>query len=99
MDIKDFTHPGVILKEEFATPLGLTQARLAKDLNIGIKTISELYNEKRGISALMALKLSAYFGTTPEFWMNLQNNYDLCRTYKKQEQEIKSIKPLEDKSA
>lgn len=44
--IRPSTHPGIILKEEFAVPLSLTQARLSKDLNVGIKTLSELYNEK-----------------------------------------------------
>jgi len=45
----------------------LTQAKLSADLDVGIKTLSELYNEKRGITSLMALKLSEYFGTTPQF--------------------------------
>jgi len=80
MEIRSYTHPGIILKEEFAKPLGLTQEKIAKDLGIGIKTLSELYNEKRGISPLMALKLANYFGTTPEFWMNLQSQYDLYKT-------------------
>ncbi|MDQ7067790.1 MAG: HigA family addiction module antitoxin [Sulfurimonas sp.] len=62
--IRPSTHPGIILKEEFAIPLNLTQAKLSTDLNVGIKTLSELYNKKRGITSLMALKLSEYFGTT-----------------------------------
>jgi addiction module HigA family antidote len=82
------------LKKEFAEPLNLTQAKLAHDLDIGIKTISELYNEKRGISPLMAIKLSVYFGTTPEFWMNLQNNYDIYKTFLKEKEEIEKIKAL-----
>ena len=90
-EIRPSTHPGVILKEEFATPLGLTQARLSKDLKVGIKTLSELYNEKRGITPLMALKLSEYFGTTPQFWMNLQNAYDLYKAYEKEKDTLKNI--------
>ena len=89
--IRPSTHPGIILKEEFAIPLNLTQAKLSKDLNVGIKTLSELYNEKRGISALMALKLSEYFGTTPQFWLNLQNAYDLYKTYQVEKENIKNI--------
>ena len=89
--VRPSTHPGIILKEEFAVPLELTQARIAKDLNIGIKTLSELYNEKRGITPIMALKLSEYFGTTPQFWLNLQNAYDLYRTYEKSKDEIAKI--------
>ncbi len=92
--IKPSTHPGIILKEEFAVPMNLTQAKLSTDLNVGIKTLSELYNEKRGITPLMALKLSNYFGTTPQFWMNLQNGYDLYKTYEKQKEQIESIGSL-----
>ncbi|QFR49042.1 HigA family addiction module antidote protein [Sulfurimonas lithotrophica] len=91
LDIRPSTHPGVILREEFATPLNLTQAKLSEDLNVGIKTLSELYNEKRGITSLMALKLAEYFGTTPHFWMNLQNAYDLYKTYEKEKNNIKNI--------
>jgi len=89
--IRPSTHPGIILKEEFATPLHLTQARLAVDIHVGIKTLSELYNEKRGITSLMALKLSEYFGTTPQFWMNLQNAYDLYKTYEKEKDNLATI--------
>jgi len=90
-EIRPSTHPGIILKEEFALPLNLTQARLSKDLNVGIKTLSELYNEKRGITSLMALKLSEYFGTTPQFWLNLQNAYDLYKTYEKEKDSLSKI--------
>lgn len=94
MEIRPYTHPGEILREEFAKPLGLTQAKLTQALNIGIKTLSEIYNEKRGISPLMALKLANLFGTTPEFWMNLQSNYDIYKTYIKQKEEIDKIKKI-----
>ena len=89
--IRPSTHPGIILKEEFAIPLNLTQAKLSQDLKVGIKTLSELYNEKRGITSLMALKLSEYFGTTPQFWLNLQNAYDLHRTYEKEKSLLEEI--------
>src|SRR3990167_7180252 len=89
--IRPSTHPGIILREEFAVPLNLTQAQLSHDLNVGIKTLSELYNEKRGITSLMALKFAEYFGTTPQFWLNLQNNYDLYKTYEKEKENIQSI--------
>ena len=91
MHNRPYTHPGIILKEEFAVPLKLSQAMLARLLNTGIKTISELYNEKRGITPLMALKLANLLGTTPEFWMNLQSNYDLSKTYNKQKEEIDKV--------
>ena len=89
--IRPSTHPGIILKEEFVIPLNLTQAKLSKDLDVGIKTLSELYNEKRGITSLMALKLSEYFGTTPQFWLNLQNAYNLHKTYEKEKYAINKI--------
>lgn len=89
--IRPSTHPGIILREEFAVPLNLTQAKLSEDLNVGIKTLSELYNEKRGVTSLMALKLAEYFGTTPQFWLNLQNAYDLYKTYEKEKQNIENI--------
>lgn len=93
-EIRPSTHPGIILKLEFAEPLGLTQARMAEDLGVGIKTLSELYNQKRGISAVMALKLSEYFGTTPQFWMVLQDNFDLYQAYAQEYASIQKIKKL-----
>lgn len=93
--IRPATHPGVILKLEFAEPLKLTQAKMAEDLGVGIKTLSELYNQKRGISALMALKLSAYFGTTPQFWMTLQDNYDLYQAYSQEKAALERVQKLE----
>ena len=89
--IRPSTHPGIILKEEFAVPLNLTQAKVSEDLNVGIKTLSELYNEKRGVTSLMSLKLAEYFGTTPQFWLNLQNAYDLYKTYEKEKENIENI--------
>jgi len=94
MEIRPYTHPGEILKEEFAEPYGLTQAKLAELLKVGIKTISEIYNEKRNITPLMALKLASLFGTTPEFWMNLQTNYDLYKTYSKEKEAIEDIQKI-----
>jgi addiction module HigA family antidote len=70
-------HPGEILREEFLTPLGISQYRLAKDIGIGAIGINQIVNEKRNISPEMALRLGAYFDTSPEFWLNLQNKYEL----------------------
>ena len=86
--IRPSTHPGGILLEEFVKPYGLTQKQLCKLLNTGIKTISEIYNKKRGISPVTALKLSNLFGTTPEFWMNAQSAYDLYIAYSKDKTDI-----------
>ena len=73
------THPGEILREEFLMPLDMTQSHLAKALHTSFRAINELVNEKRGITIEMALKLSKYFGTTPQLWLNLQNQYDLYK--------------------
>ena len=91
IQVRPSTHPGIILKEEFMIPLKITQAKLSKDLSMSIKTISELYNEKRGVSPLVALKLSKYFGTTAQFWLNLQNAYDLYKAYVKDKNKLEAI--------
>ena len=92
--MRPYTHPGEILLEEFVKPYGLTQKKLCELLNVGIKTISEIYNKKRGITPVMALKLSNLFGTTPEFWMNAQSSYDLYITYEKEKEKIDLIKKI-----
>ena len=71
------THPGEILLHEFLAPKDLTQSALAQKLNIPIQRINTLINGKRGVTAETAILLSGELGTTPEFWMNLQNTWDL----------------------
>jgi len=71
--------PGEILKEEFMAPLGISQSRLARDLDIPQSRLSAIIRGKRGISADTALRLAEYFGTSPRFWLNLQMEYDLRR--------------------
>jgi antitoxin HigA-1 len=70
-------HPGEILKEDLMTPLGLSINGLARDLRVPATRMSEIVNGRRSITADTALRLARYFGTTPEFWMNLQGAYDL----------------------
>ena len=72
------THPGQILAEEFLEPLGMTQVALARHLDIPIQRINEIVRGKRGISPETAWLLSQALGTTPQFWLNLQMNYDLA---------------------
>ncbi|NMM95578.1 plasmid maintenance system antidote protein [Bifidobacterium sp. DSM 109960] len=69
--------PGEILSEEFMQPLGITGYRLAKAINVSQTAISEIINGKRAITIPMAYRLAKAFGTTPEFWVNLQRDYDL----------------------
>jgi addiction module HigA family antidote len=73
------THPGEVLQEEFLKPLGISQYRLAKHLNVPARRINEIVQGKRSISADTALRLARYFGTTDRFWLNLQARYDLER--------------------
>jgi len=70
-------HPGEILWEEFMQPLGLSQTRLGQDLSVSPRRINEIIHGKRSITADTALRLSRYFGTSAEFWMGLQADYDL----------------------
>ena len=71
--------PGEILTEEFLGPLGLTEYRLAKDIGVPPRRINEIVHGKRGITADTAIRLSQYFGNSPQFWLNLQADYDLRR--------------------
>ncbi len=73
------THPGIILLEEFLEPLELTQVALAKHLDIPTQRVNEIVRGKRGITSDTAWLLSQAFGTTPQFWLNLQMNHDLAR--------------------
>ncbi len=75
------THPGEILEEEFLKPLNLSQSKLAKELNVSARAINEIVNQKRGVTPEMAIRLSKRFGTTPEFWLGLQMDYDLWKAY------------------
>ena len=71
------THPGQILKEDYLEPLGVSITELSKVLGISRKTLSKIINERGSVTPEMALKLSRAFDTSPEFWINLQRNYDL----------------------
>jgi addiction module HigA family antidote len=71
------THPGEILLEEFLKPLGVSQVKLARHIGVSIQRVNEIVREKRGVTAETAWLFSYAFGTTPEFWTNLQTNHDL----------------------
>ena len=70
-------HPGEILLEEFMKPLGLSQTRLGRNLGVSPRRINEIVHGKRSLTADTALRLSRYFGTSAEFWLGLQADYDL----------------------
>lgn len=72
------THPGEILIEEFLKPLGITQVSFAKHLGVPVQRINEIARGKRGVTPQTAWLFGQALGTSPEFWMNLQNNHDLA---------------------
>jgi len=89
----DFIPPGTILKEEFLKPLGITTYRLSKEIKIQQTAVSQIINGSRRITVDMALRLSKYFGNSAQFWLNLQNHYDLETEMEKKEYLINEIVP------
>jgi antitoxin HigA-1 len=79
------THPGEVLLEDFLVPLGISQVALARHLDIPVQRVNEIVRGKRGVTPDTAWRLAQAFGTTPEFWMNLQMAYDLVRNKPKQQ--------------
>ena len=71
------THPGEVLLEEFMKPLNINSFKIAKGIRVPANRVFEILRKKRSVTADTALRLSRFFGTTPEFWMNLQSAYDL----------------------
>lgn len=94
------THPGEVLKEEFMLPLGLSANKLGAMLGVPHNRISDLVRGRRGISADTALRLAKCFGTTPEFWMNLQSAHDLSHASTESGKEIeRRVEQAEGKAA
>lgn len=87
-------HPGEILRDQFLEDFGLSINRLARDLRVPPTRISEIVNEARGISPDTAMRLARYFGTTAEFWMNLQSAYDLDVARRKQGEIDAVVRPI-----
>jgi len=87
-------HPGEILREEYLAPTGLTANALASRLGVTAARVNEIVNEKRGITADTALRLGRFFGTTPEFWMNLQKRYELECARREIGEKIDEIVPM-----
>jgi addiction module HigA family antidote len=84
-------HPGEILKEEFLDPFGISAYRLSKEIKIPQTRISQIIKGKRRITADTALRLSEFFGNSPQFWMGIQNDYDLEEERINIEGELKDI--------
>ncbi len=88
------SHPGQILKEEFLDELNISQTELASALGTTFRTINEIINEKRNISTEIAIKLSKFFRTSIELWLNLQNQYDIYKIYNKKKEMIDKVRPM-----
>jgi addiction module HigA family antidote len=89
-------HPGEVLLEEFLQPFEVTPYRLAKDIGVPPTRVSEICHGRRAITADTALRLARYFGTSPKFWLGLQEDYDLEELLKEKAKELDAIEPLQD---
>lgn len=88
------THPGQMLFEEFLKPMGITQRELADSIHVPYQRINEIINGRRGITPSTALRLSKFFGVSPDFWLNLQLRWDLYFAQQAEADELKSINPV-----
>ncbi len=96
MSKRDFDpiHPGEILLEEFLQPMGISQYRLAKDIGVPQRRISEITQGKRSITADTALRLGRFFGMEAQFWLNLQSRYDLLQAENELDERLdKEVRP------
>ena len=84
-------HPGEILREEFLEPMGISQRDLADAIRVPYQRVNEIVNGRRGITASTALRLSKYFGTTPELWLNFQTRWDLYWAERNEASELKAV--------
>jgi addiction module HigA family antidote len=93
-------HPGEILSEEFLKPMGITNARLAGDIDVPTSRISEIVNQRRPITVDTAMRLAVFFNMEARFWLNLQAEYDIRIAEKSLLPEIKSrIRPFQNRTA
>jgi antitoxin HigA-1 len=88
------THPGEMLLEEFLIPMGLTQRELARAIHVPFQRVNEIVNGRRGLTARMVLRLAKLFGTSADFWMNVQLRLDLFSAQHEETNDLKTIKPL-----
>jgi len=93
-DLIEPIHPGEILMEDFIEGFGITQNKLAVAIGVPPRRINEIVHGKRGVTADTAIRLARYFGTSEEFWMNLQSNYELRIERRTLHDKVAAIKPL-----
>jgi len=92
-------HPGEILREEFLKPRRMSVYALAKRLRVPAPRINDIVLEKRGITADTAVRLSLFFGTTEQFWLNLQGAYEISRVKAEHSADLNRIEPLKSSEA
>jgi antitoxin HigA-1 len=85
------SHPGEILLKDFLEPMEISQRELADAIHVPYQRINEVVNQKRGITPSTALRLAKFFGNSSEFWLNLQQNWELYHVLKEEEAELKTI--------
>ena len=86
------THPGEMLKAEFLLPMNITQRELADAIHVPYQRINELVNKKRGVTPSTALRLSKFFGISPDFWLNLQMRSELYKVQSIEKKDIETIR-------
>lgn len=84
-----------MLLEEFLRPLGVTQRQLAEAIQVPYQRVNEIVNGRRGVTPSTALRLARYLGTSVDFWLNLQQRWDLYRAMQQEKKELQKIRPLE----
>lgn len=89
-------HPGEFLREEYLVPLGMSAGTLARKLHLPRTRIERIVKEEIGITSDTALRLARFFNTTPEFWMNFHQAYELETAAKRLESELAQIEPMSD---
>lgn len=85
------THPGEILLKDFLEPMGVSQRELADAIHVPYQRVNEIVNGKRGITPSTALRLEKFFGNSSEFWLNLQQSWDLYHVLKEEREELETI--------
>ncbi len=92
------THAGEMLKEEFLVPMRISQRDLADAIHVSYQRVNELINKKRGITPSTALRLAKFFGTSADFWLNLQIRYDIFKAQQAEKNDIESIQAFKKRA-
>ena len=87
-------HPGEMLLEEFLNPMGITQRQLADAIHVPYQRVNEIINGRRGVTPATALRLAKYFNLSADYWMNLQQRWDLYHAKKSEDKLLNTIKPV-----